>query len=207
MEREVQKLTRKNVINTIKKWGGKVVDVPYTDGVSSTKLNQKIKNLGTTPEVRLKRLRRLIHAKPLVRILESHSGLTGLIVESAKVYDENKIHEFDGMWSSSLTDSTSKGKPDIEAVDITTRLHGLTDMLECTTKPVIYDGDTGGKIEHFVFTVRTLERNGISAIIVEDKAGLKKFTLGQMFHKLKIQLKIFLIKLKQEKQLKLLMIL
>ena len=173
----VQKLTRKNVIETIKQWGGKVVDVPYTEGVSSTKLNQKIKTLGTTPEFRLKRLRRLIHAKPLVRILESHSGLTGLIVESTKVYEKNKIHEFDGMWSSSLTDSTSKGKPDIEAVDITTRLHGLTDMLECTTKPVIYDGDTGGKIEHFVFTVRTLERNGISAIIVEDKVGLKKNSL------------------------------
>ena len=173
----VQKLTRKNVIETIKQWGGKVVDVPYTQGVSSTKLNKKIKTLGTTPEVRLKRLRRLIHAKPLVRILESHSGLTGLIVETTKVYDKNKIHEFDGMWSSSLTDSTSKGKPDIEAVDITTRLHGLTDILECTTKPVIYDGDTGGKIEHFVFTVRTLERNGISAIIVEDKIGLKKNSL------------------------------
>ena len=120
-------------------------------------------------------MRRLIHTKPLVRILESHSGLTGLIVESTKVYDENKIHEFDGMWSSSLTVQLQR-KPDIEAVDITTRLHGLTDMLECTTKPVIYDGDTGGKIEHFVFTVRTLERNGISAIIVEDKVGLKKFT-------------------------------
>lgn len=173
----VQKSTRKNVIDTIKKWGGKVVDVPYTDGISSTKLNEKIKSIGTTPEIRLKILRRLIHVKPIVRILESHSGLTGLIVENTKLYDKNKIHEFDGMWSSSLTDSTSKGKPDIEAVDITTRLYGLTDMLECTSKPVIFDGDTGGKIEHFVFTVRTLERNGISAIIIEDKIGLKKNSL------------------------------
>ena len=85
--------------------------------------------------------------------------------------------EFDAMWASSLTDSTSKGKPDIEAVDLTTRLHDLNDALEVTTKPVIYDGDTGGKPEHFIFTVRTLERLGVSAIIIEDKVGLKKNSL------------------------------
>jgi phosphoenolpyruvate phosphomutase len=125
----------------------------------------------------MKRLRRLIQAKPVVRILESHSGLTGLIAENAKVSVNGVDHEFDGMWSSSLTDSTSKGKPDIEAVDITTRMHGLNDTLECTTKPIIYDGDTGGKVEHFVFTVRTLERHGVSAVIIEDKTGLKKNSL------------------------------
>lgn len=164
-------------MEVISQWGGKVIDVPYTAGVSSTLLNEKIKSIGTTPEIRLKMLRRLINAKPLVRILESHSGLTGLIAENIKVEENGFIKEFDGMWSSSLTDSTSKGKPDIEAVDITTRMHGLTDTLECTTKPIIYDGDTGGKVEHFVFTVRTLERNGISAIIIEDKIGLKKNSL------------------------------
>jgi phosphoenolpyruvate phosphomutase / 2-hydroxyethylphosphonate cytidylyltransferase len=172
-----QKITRQRVIDTIKEWGGKVIDLPYTQGISSTKLNEKIKTIGTTPEIRMKRLRRLIQAKPIVRILESHSGLTGLIAENAKVSINGIDHEFDGMWSSSLTDSTSKGKPDIEAVDITTRMHGLNDTLECTTKPVIYDGDTGGKIEHFVFTVRTLERHGISAVIIEDKIGLKKNSL------------------------------
>jgi phosphoenolpyruvate phosphomutase / 2-hydroxyethylphosphonate cytidylyltransferase len=172
-----QKITRQRVVDTIKEWGGKVIDIPYTHGISSTKLNEKIKTIGTTPEIRLKRLRRLIFAKPIVRILESHSGLTGLIVENVKVNINGLDKEFDGMWSSSLTDSTSKGKPDIEAVDITTRLHGLNDTLECTTKPIIYDGDTGGKIEHFVFTVRTLERNGISAVIIEDKIGLKKNSL------------------------------
>ena len=173
----VQKKTRDNVVEVISQWGGKVIDVPYTAGVSSTLLNEKIKSIGTTPEIRLKMLRRLINAKPIVRILESHSGLTGLIAENIKVEENGFIKEFDGMWSSSLTDSTSKGKPDIEAVDITTRMHGLTDTLECTTKPIIYDGDTGGKVEHFVFTVRTLERNGISAIIIEDKTGLKKNSL------------------------------
>ena len=172
-----QKITRQRVIDTMKEWGGKVIDVPYTHGISSTKLNEKIKVIGTTPEIRMKRLRRLILAKPIVRILESHSGLTGLIVENAKVNINGVDHEFDGMWSSSLTDSTSKGKPDIEAVDITTRMHGLNDTLECTTKLIIYDGDTGGKVEHFVFTVRTLERNGISAVIIEDKIGLKKNSL------------------------------
>lgn len=172
-----QKETRQRVINALKEWGGKVIDLPYTKGISSTKLNEKIKTIGTTPEIRLKRLRRLILAKPIVRILESHSGLTGLIAENVKVNVNGIVHEFDGMWSSSLTDSTSKGKPDIEAVDITTRLHSLNDELECTTKPIIYDGDTGGKIEHFAFTVRTLERHGISAVIIEDKIGLKKNSL------------------------------
>ena len=133
--------------------------------------------IGTTPEIRLKRLKRLIAAKKIVRICESHSGLTGLIIENSSVEVNGVKREFDGMWSSSLTDSTSKGKPDIEAVDLTTRLHDLNDALECTTKPVIFDGDTGGRIEHFVFTVRTLERLGISAIIIEDKIGLKKNSL------------------------------
>ena len=173
----VQQETRQRVIDCISKWGGKVVDIPYTPGISSTMLNAEVKEIGTTPEIRQKMLRRLIAAKPIVRIMESHSGLTGLIIEKTKVKVNNKTEEFDGMWASSLTDSTSKGKPDIEAVDFTTRLHGLNDALECTTKPVIFDGDTGGKIEHFCFTVRTLERLGISAVIIEDKVGLKKNSL------------------------------
>lgn len=173
----VQQETRQRVIDCIAKWGGKVVDIPYTPGISSTVLNAEVREIGTTPAVRQKMLRRLIAAKPIVRIMESHSGLTGLIIEKTKVKVNNKTEEFDGMWASSLTDSTSKGKPDIEAVDLTTRLHGLNDALECTTKPVIYDGDTGGKIEHFVFTVRTLERLGVSAVIIEDKVGLKKNSL------------------------------
>ena len=173
----VQQETRQRVIDCIAKWGGKVIDIPYTPGISSTVLNAEVREIGTTPAVRQKMLRRLIAAKPIVRIMESHSGLTGLIIEKTKVKVNNKTEEFDGMWASSLTDSTSKGKPDIEAVDLTTRLHGLNDALECTTKPVIYDGDTGGKIEHFVFTVRTLERLGVSAVIIEDKVGLKKNSL------------------------------
>lgn len=173
----VQKATRDSVKKLIANWGGKVIDVPYTTGISSSDLIQKVKTIGTTPNIRLKLLRRLISSKPIVRILESHSGLTGLIVENIKIESNGILREFDGMWSSSLTDSTSKGKPDIEAVDITTRLHSLNDSLECTTKPIIYDGDTGGKIEHFQFTVRTLERLGVSAIIIEDKEGLKKNSL------------------------------
>ena len=173
----VQQTTRQRVIDTIAEWGGVLIDVPYTKGISSTQLNSSLKEIGTTPEVRLKRLRRLISSKSIVRILESHSGLTGLICENITTNINGKEEEFDGMWSSSLTDSTSKGKPDIEAVDLTTRLHSINDMLECTTKPLIYDGDTGGKPEHFVFAVRTLERLGISAIIIEDKIGLKKNSL------------------------------
>lgn len=157
--------------------GGKVIEIPYTKGITSSSLAEELESLGTTPQARLKSLRRLITAKPIVRIMESHCGLTGLIIEHTKFEVGNEIREFDGMWASSLTDSTSKGKPDIEAVDLTTRLHDLNDSLEVTTKPVIYDGDTGGKTEHFVFTVRTLERLGVSAIIIEDKVGLKQNSL------------------------------
>jgi len=173
----VQQKTRQRIIEAMAEWGGKVIDIPYTKGISSTAMNQRLKEIGTTPEIRLKRLRRLINAKKVVRILESHNGLTGLIIENTFVEVNGTKQEFDGMWASSLTDSTSKGKPDIEAVDITTRLHDLNDALEVTTKPIIFDGDTGGKVEHFVFTVRTLERLGISAVIIEDKVGLKQNSL------------------------------
>ncbi|MDB9995250.1 phosphoenolpyruvate mutase [Flavobacteriaceae bacterium] len=174
----VQSKVREKVINTLKDWGGELIEPSYTDGISSTMLNASLKDIGTTPNVRLSKLRRLINAKSIVRILESHSGLTGLIIEKTSYLNEKGINEeFDGMWSSSLTDSTSKGKPDIEQVDLTTRLQCINDMLESTTKPMIYDGDTGGKPEHFQFTVRTLERLGISAIIIEDKTGLKKNSL------------------------------
>jgi len=173
----IQQKIRQRVIEILAEWGGKLIEVPYTKGISSTQLYANLKEIGTTPEIRLKRLKRLIAAKPIVRILESHSGLTGLICENIAININGKNEEFDGMWSSSLTDSTSKGKPDIEAVDLTSRLHSINDILECTTKPLIFDGDTGGKPEHFVFTVRTLERLGVSAIIIEDKVGLKKNSL------------------------------
>lgn len=168
---------REEVFKVMEELGGKVIEIPYTKGINSTGLVEEEKSLGTTPEVRMKRLRRLIAAKPIVRIMEAHDGLCGLIIENAEADINGKHNTFDGMWSSSLTDSTSKGKPDIEAVDLTTRLQDLNNILECTTKPIIFDGDTGGKIEHFVFTVRTLERHGISAVIIEDKVGLKKNSL------------------------------
>lgn len=168
---------RQQVFEVMENIGGKVIEIPYTKGINSSSLDKEIKSIGTTPDIRLKSLRRLIAAKPIVRIMEAHDGLSGLIIENIEVKKGLKNEVFDGMWSSSLTDSTSKGKPDIEAVDLTTRLQNLTNILECTTKPIIYDGDTGGKTEHFAFTVRTLERNGISAVIIEDKVGLKKNSL------------------------------
>lgn len=171
------KYIRDEVFKVMEDLGGKVIEIPYTKGITSSGLAEELESLGTTPQARLKSLRRLITAKPIVRIMESHCGLTGLIIEHTKVEVGNEVREFDGMWASSLTDSTSKGKPDIEAVDLTTRLHDLNDSLEVTTKPVIYDGDTGGKTEHFVFTVRTLERLGVSAVIIEDKVGLKQNSL------------------------------
>lgn len=173
----VQAKTRQAVIDALAEWGGELVEVPYTQGISSTKLNAAVKEIGTTPDIRRASLRRMLNAKPLVRFLDLHNALSGLVIEKTTIDTPSGKREFDGMWASSLTDSTSKGKPDIEAVDTTARMVTLNEVLEVTTKPIIYDGDTGGKTEHFVFTVRTLERLGISAIIIEDKTGLKKNSL------------------------------
>tara|TARA_B100000029_G_scaffold508373_1_gene595100 strand:- start:118 stop:1419 length:1302 start_codon:yes stop_codon:yes gene_type:complete len=173
----VQQQTRENVIKTLSKWGGLLIEVAYTEGISSTSLNNAIKDIGTTPQIRLASLRRLLNVKKLVRFLDVHNALTGLIIENAEFNDKGKLRIFDGMWASSLTDSTAKGKPDIEAVDVSSRMTTLSEVLEVTTKPIIYDADTGGKIEHFVFTVKTLERLGVSAVIIEDKTGLKKNSL------------------------------
>ena len=173
----IQSNVRNKVIKELKKWGGKLVEFPYTKGISSSKLISLYKEIGTTPDIRRKQLKRILSSKKLSRFLDIHNGLSGLIVENTKVQIKGKIEEFDGMWGSSLTNSTAKGKPDIEAVDFTERLQLLNEVLEVTTKPIIYDGDTGGKIEHFVFTVKTLERLGVSAIIIEDKVGLKKNSL------------------------------
>jgi phosphoenolpyruvate phosphomutase len=173
----IQKDTRERVIQTLKEWGGKLVELPYTKGISSTQLNNALREIGITPQIRRKRLKRLIKTKPMVRILEAHNGLTGLIVENTKINVENTEKEFDGMWISSLTDSTAKGKPDIEYVDLTSRLRTIEEILEVTTKPLIIDGDSGGLPEHFVFKVRTLERLGVSAVIIEDKIGIKRNSL------------------------------
>jgi len=173
----VQRQTRAEVIATLKKWGGKLVEVPNRGEISSTALQKALKEVGTTTQLRLARLNRLLQAKPLIRGIEVHNGITGLIAEHASVKVSGKMAEFDFMWLSSLTDSTAKGKPDIELVDSTSRMTTLHDVLEITTKPIIYDGDTGGIIERFPYLVRTLERIGVSAAIIEDKRGFKQNSL------------------------------
>lgn len=173
----VQRNVRQAVIDVLAEWGGELVEVPYTKGISSTQLNNALKEIGTTPDIRRGKLRRLLKAKDLVRLIEAHNGLTGLIVENVVVETDEGKREFDGMWASSLTESTIKGKPDIEAVDVSSRVNTLNEILEVTTKPIVYDADTGGYCEHFQFTVRTLERLGVSAAIIEDKVGLKKNSL------------------------------
>jgi phosphoenolpyruvate mutase len=172
-----QKEIRSDVINTLKQWEGKLIEIPYTNNISSSILNKKIKEIGTTPNIRLSLLKRLLKAKPLIRLNEAHNGLSGLITEKTRVEKNGRIIEFDAMWSSSLTDSTAKGKPDIEAIDMTSRMNTVNDIFEVTTKPMIFDADTGGKIEHFSFTVKSLERLGVSAVVIEDKIGLKKNSL------------------------------
>jgi len=173
----VQQATRQKVLDALSEWGGRLIEVPYTEGISSTALIKTLQEIGTTPEIRQKRLRRLLFSRKQIRVMEAHNGLTGLIVEHAEVRKGGKAREFDGIWLSSLTESTARGKPDIEAVDFSSRLQTVHDVLEVTTKPVIFDGDTGGKQEHFVFAVKTLERLGVSAVIIEDKVGLKRNSL------------------------------
>ncbi len=172
-----QKNIRERVIEVLKEWGGELIEVPYTSGISSTDIANAIRKLGTTPEIRRKQLRRLLEVKPIVRVLEAHNGISGLIVEKTQLIEDDKVKEFDAIWISSLTDSTAKGKPDIGAVDLTSRVNTIEQIMEVTTKPFIVDVDNGGLTEHFVFMVRTLERLGVSAIIVEDKVGLKKNSL------------------------------
>ena len=173
----VQKETRRRVIDALNEWGGKLVEIEYTKGISSTQLINTLKEQGVTPNERLKTLKKLLKVKPTLRILEAHSGLTGLIVEKTNVDHEGRKKEFDGIWLSSLTVSTSKGKPDTEIVDFSSRFQTIEEILEVTTKPIIVDGDTGGKTEHFRFRVRTLERLGVSAVIIEDKIGVKRNSL------------------------------
>jgi phosphoenolpyruvate phosphomutase len=173
----IQSSIREKVIATLAEWNGQLVEIPYTEGVSIERLRIKMDAEGVLPEQRRARLANLLKVKPMVRVLEAHNGLTGLIVENTRVVKENEIHGFDAMWISSLCDSTAKGKPDIELVDMTSRLDTINQIMEVTTKPIILDGDTGGQIEHFVFNIKTLERIGVSAVIIEDKVGLKKNSL------------------------------
>lgn len=173
----IQFSIREKVISVLAEWDGELIEVPYTEGVSIERLRGRLDAEGVLPEQRRSRLANLLKFKPMVRVLEAHNGLTGLIVENTRVAKGDEIHGFDAMWISSLCDSTAKGKPDIELVDMTSRLDTINQIMEVTTKPIILDGDTGGQIEHFVFNVKTLERIGVSAVIIEDKVGLKKNSL------------------------------
>ncbi len=170
-KRGIQKPIRLKVIKTLRKWGGKLIEPKYTENISSTIIKKKISE--TFPQSRVSRLKRLIYSKDIVRILESHNSLTGLIIENLKL----KNREFDGMWSSSLTDSATKGKPDNSSVDFSSRIASLNEMMDVTSKPLVFDADNGGQVEHLPFLIKSLERSGVSAIIMEDKIGLKKNSL------------------------------
>lgn len=173
----VLKESREIVIKVLKEWGGQLIEPKYTEGVSSTQLINTLMERGITPNKRLESLKRLLDIKPIIKVMEAHSGITGLIVEKTKVAVNGETRKFDGIWLSSLTVSTSKGKPDTEVVDFSTRFQTIEEIMEVTTKPIIVDGDTGGAIEHFQFRVRTLERLGVSAVIIEDKIGVKRNSL------------------------------
>ncbi len=172
-----QKHIRDKVIRILAEWGGELIEPEYTKGISSSGLRNAMREIGTTPDIRRRMLRRLMAAKPIVRVLEAHNGISGLIVEETEYQDENETREFDAIWVSSLTDSTAKGKPDTEYVDRTSRIQTINDILDVTTKPIILDGDTGGLTEHFTLMVKNMERLGVSAVIIEDKSGLKRNSL------------------------------
>ena len=168
---------RENVLTNLQKLGGELIEIPYTYNEKVKRIDDQMKEKLAMPEFRRKRLRQLIAMRPIVKTLEVHSGLTGLIAEKTIVESNGKLDQFDAMWISSLCDSTAKGKPDIELVDMSSRIRTIDDVMDVTTKPIILDGDTGGLVEHFVYNVRTLERMGVSAVIIEDKTGLKKNSL------------------------------
>jgi phosphoenolpyruvate phosphomutase / 2-hydroxyethylphosphonate cytidylyltransferase len=170
---------RDNVIKALNKYNGKLIEVPYTKGISSEAISNHSNETGVSPEFRLKNLKRCISTKKLSRFIEAHSPISALIAEKAKQEINGKVNYFDGFWSSSLTDSSLMGKPDIEVLDISQRLDNINNIFEVTTKPLIMDIDTGGKIEHLKINVRTMERLGISAMIMEDKTGLKKNSLHE----------------------------
>ena len=173
----VQKPIREEVIELLKEYGGELVEFPYSHNEEYEKLELAAREQLSIPDYRRARLKKLIGIKGLVTAMEAHNGITGLIVEKTKVNDEGKTYQFDAMWISSLCDSTAKGKPDIELVDMSSRFRTIDEIMEVTSKPIIFDGDTGGLIEHFVYTVRSLERMGVSMVIIEDKTGLKKNSL------------------------------
>jgi len=175
----VQQAVRQKVIETLEEWNGTLIEIKYTHGISSTNIVQDFFKNGTTPQLRMKILRRLLEAKSLVKILEVHNGISGFIVENTKIEEKNKINEFDGMWISSLTHSISKGKPDIQYVDNTSLVNTINEIFEVTTKPLIVDGNNGGLPEHFSYLVRTLERLGVSAVIIEDKINFKRNSLEE----------------------------
>lgn len=197
----IQQETRKRVLNALQEWGGELVEPEYTPGISSTNLYQAKREIGTTPESRMRLFWRLLETKPIVRVIEAHNGLTGLIAEHTQVKVDGAVREFDAMWISSLTNSTAKGKPDTGLVDLTSRLQTIEEIIEITTKPIILDGDNGGPPEHFVYMVRSLERLGVSAIIIEDKVGLKRNSLfGTEVEQTQDEIDAFSYKIKRGKQ-------
>lgn len=172
-----QKPVRDEVVSILASYGGKLIEFPYLKDDKYKELDDRTRSDIAMPDIRRGRLKKELEMKDFVTAMEAHDGLTGLIVENTVVYQDGGAHQFDAMWVSSLCDSTAKGKPDIELVDMTSRFRTIEDLMEVTTKPIIFDGDTGGKTEHFVYTVRTLERLGVSMVIIEDKTGLKKNSL------------------------------
>lgn len=199
-----ESVIRDNILKLLEQYGGELIEIPYTYNPEVQKEDARMKEKLAMPEFRRKRLKKLLELCPIVKTIEVHDGLTGLIAEKTVVSNGESLDQFDAMWVSSLCDSTAKGKPDIELVDMSSRLRTIDDVMEVTTKPIILDGDTGGLIEHFVYNVRTLERMGVSAVIIEDKTGLKKNSLfGTEVEQTQDSIENFCAKIKAGKEVQL----
>jgi phosphoenolpyruvate mutase len=195
-----QAILRENVLKVLSEYGGKLIEIPYTKGISSEAISNKSKQVGISPEQRIGLLRRSLQNKEITRIIETHSPISALIAENSLVNINGKEKYFDGFWSSSLTDASLIGKPDIEVVDLSKRLENINNIFEVTSKPLIMDIDTGGKIEHLKINIKTIERLGISAIIMEDKTGLKKNSLhADTSNQLQENINVFSAKIKTAK--------
>ena len=159
---------REEVFDVMKKIGGEVIEIPYTKGINSSQLFESTTNNGITAVQRLKSLRQLMNYKPIIRIMEANSGLSGLIIENLKIEKEDGIQRFDGIFIN-LLDSNPSGVSEQESSNFMLKLNTVTDILECTTRPIIYGGYTSDNYENITFTIEKLELMGISAIIIEDK--------------------------------------
>jgi len=159
---------RAEVIATLGEWGGELVEVAYTKGISSTAIHRSGAADALFSGTRQGRLRRLLAAKPTLRIVEAHSGLSAKI--AAEVRGPDGATGFDAVWQSGLTDAIHRGKSDGGAVDRGRRLQAVEEILDAGPLPLIYDGRAAGRPETVFDLTRALDKAGVSALCLGDRS-------------------------------------